>query len=358
MADEMTPEQIAEMQKKNCIFCKIIAGEMESKKVFENERFLAILDIRPAAPGHILLLPKLHAPIIPLIPEEQMIELFELGTKLAVILQEVLISSKVTIFAASGYAAGQQAPHAILHIIPRDKGDGLDPLDLNELHVAQSDAVALSSVFAQATTQALIHRKREDLTKQHHIHKKQPEVDTSVLTDTPSGPVHVDAKGPQYEEQPKLHPDSPGDTPERIVQGPDTEGEKHTREYENMNEALAQALQMSPDLRRLIIAQPDVVMDYVKASPKLNKLFEGVNIRALSMALQREESRQPLPKLARDMSDEELFKFIDGNQGLRTWLTENPEELVARIAENPRLSQFFQKVDILALARRYRERGK
>jgi histidine triad (HIT) family protein len=358
MADEMTPEQIAEMQRKNCIFCKIISGEIESKKVFENDDFLAILDIRPAVPGHIILMPKEHAPIIPLVPEERMVEMFALATQLGHAVQEALIAYKVTIFAASGYAAGQQAPHAILHIMPRDKGDGLEMLDLNDLAIPQADAVALSGLFAQATTQALIHRKREDLTKQHHLHKKEPEKAEHALVDTPAGPAQVKASTPPQPAEPRMRPDTPADTPHKIVQGPNTpEEQPQTKEFEDMNEALEAALNMSPDLRKLIIAQPDLVMDYVQKSPKLSKLFEGVNIRALSMVLQRQEAQRPQEKTAADMAPEELFTFIDGNQGLRTWLLENPEELAIRISENPRLHQFFKGIDILDLARRYKERA-
>ena len=48
---KMSPEQIAELQKQNCIFCKIIAGEIPSKKVYEDDNFIGILDINPATQG-------------------------------------------------------------------------------------------------------------------------------------------------------------------------------------------------------------------------------------------------------------------------------------------------------------------
>ena len=55
---KMSPEEIAELQKKNCIFCHLVSGRVPSKKVFEDDKVLAILDIYPAIPGHILLFPK------------------------------------------------------------------------------------------------------------------------------------------------------------------------------------------------------------------------------------------------------------------------------------------------------------
>lgn len=313
MADEqLTPEQIAEMQKKNCIFCKIIAGEVESKKVFENDHFLAILDIRPATAGHVLFLPKEHVPILPLLSEERLIEFFVLSTKLGAAVQEAMIAQRTTLFIASGYAAGQQAPHLMLHIIPREKGDGLDMLDLEKLDKQQSDAIALSPVFMQATTQALQHRKRDDLLK---IHKRTT---------------------PEKAQEEQAAPQEPA------------------QEFETTNEALEAALNMSPDLRRLIIAQPDIVQDYLKKSPKLAKLFEGVNIRALSISLQRQEAQKP-KRIAKEMNDDELFKFIDGNQGLRIWMLENPDELAQNILQNPRLQEFFKDIDIPSLAYRYKK---
>jgi galactose-1-phosphate uridylyltransferase len=64
---EMSQEEMLEQQKANCIFCKIVKGEIPSKKVYEDDMMLAILDINPAVKGHILVLPKEHYPIMPLI---------------------------------------------------------------------------------------------------------------------------------------------------------------------------------------------------------------------------------------------------------------------------------------------------
>jgi hypothetical protein len=54
------------------------------------------------------------------------------------------------------------------------------------------------------------------------------------------------------------------------------------------------------------------------------------------------------------MPAEELFAFIDGNEGLRTWMLEHPEELARGIGQNPRLAAFFAGIDIVDCAKRYR----
>jgi histidine triad (HIT) family protein len=348
MAEEqLSPEQIAELQKKNCIFCRIIAGEMDSKKVFENDHFLAILDIRPATAGHVLLLPKEHVPILPLLSEDKLLELFRLATKISVAVQDAMIAQRTTLFIASGYAAGQQAPHLILHIIPREKNDGLDMLDLEKLDKPQADTLALASVFTQATNQSLLHLKRDDLA--HQVHKRQPVVSTAVPIDTPAGIGMVKATGTAGELHTNTAPDSTDDTAEKVIVDPKT---PVPTEFTTTNEALEAALSMAPDLRRLIIAHPDLVQDYVKRSPKLAKLFEGVNIRALSLMLQRQEQKPQ--RIAAEMNETELFTFIDGNEGLRIWVLDHPDELATNIAENPRLQQFFRNMDIKDLATRYR----
>lgn len=297
MADQ---QELLEQQKAQCIFCKIVAGEIESLKVHEDDDFLAIMDIRPAAPGHVLLLPKEHIPILPVMPQEQQSKIFALAASLADAQKSALICESVTIMSASGHVAGQQAPHMMLHLIPREKGDGLEMLDALSEKVEQADAVALSPIFQQATVQVLEHLGRSDL-----VHKEE-------------------------------------------------------EEFSDPRAALMAMLEQNDELRKLIIAQPTMVEDYVGKSEKLKKLFEGVDIKALSRLLNQQEENSKKRSgekqmSASMMSQEELFAFIDGNEGLRTWLLENPKELADKLSENPKLEAFFSGVDVVGLANAYRE---
>ncbi|MBI2208489.1 HIT domain-containing protein [Candidatus Woesearchaeota archaeon] len=56
----MSPEELKEFQKKQCIFCQIISGNVQSRKIYEDGHVLAVLDINPANPGHILVMPREH----------------------------------------------------------------------------------------------------------------------------------------------------------------------------------------------------------------------------------------------------------------------------------------------------------
>jgi len=123
--EKMTPEQIAELQKKNCIFCKIISGEIPSKKVYDDKDFTGILDINPATEGHILLMPKQHIQVLPQMNPELV---GKLGIACRNVSQRVLKASGAagtTIFLANGAVAGQKAPHLLVHIIPRKENDDL-----------------------------------------------------------------------------------------------------------------------------------------------------------------------------------------------------------------------------------------
>jgi len=124
-----SPEEITELQKQQCIFCQIIAGKIPSKKIYEDNLCLAVMDINPAAKGHLLLLPKQHYSIMPQVPEEEIGHFFNIAKKLSQSLLRGLKVSGTNIFIANGSAAGQRAQHFLLHLIPRKEGDGLLPAE-------------------------------------------------------------------------------------------------------------------------------------------------------------------------------------------------------------------------------------
>ena len=86
----MSPEELREFQKQQCVFCQIIAGKIPSKMVFDDEQCVAVLDINPASPGHLLLLPKEHYAIMPQVPEELLNHLTIISKKLSQILLRAL----------------------------------------------------------------------------------------------------------------------------------------------------------------------------------------------------------------------------------------------------------------------------
>ena len=130
MAEEqLSPEEIQkriELMKQNCIFCKIIKEEIPSKKIFEDDICLAILDINPATKGHLLLMPKEHYMMMPMVPDEVIGHLGVISKLLSDLLKQTFDVEDVSVLIANGAAAGQQSQHFMMHVIPRYKDDGLD----------------------------------------------------------------------------------------------------------------------------------------------------------------------------------------------------------------------------------------
>lgn len=118
-------KQKLEEQKKECLFCKLISGEIpNAKKVFEDDKTVALLDIYPAIKGHTLFLLKEHYPIIPYIPAEEFKHYFGLLPQLSQAIKSSMVSTGINIFIANGGIAGQKFSHFLLHLLPREKGDG------------------------------------------------------------------------------------------------------------------------------------------------------------------------------------------------------------------------------------------
>lgn len=107
----------------DCIFCKIIAGEIPSNKVYEDESFMAILDVCPANRGHVIILPKMHAANIFELPEELAGNIFLIAKKIAQALKSAYRCDGINILQNNGEAAGQTVFHLHVHVIPRYKDD-------------------------------------------------------------------------------------------------------------------------------------------------------------------------------------------------------------------------------------------
>ncbi len=109
----------------DCLFCAMVDGKIPYSKVYEDEDFLAILDIRPVALGHILLIPKQHHTNITDIPDELARKVYPTVKKLSLALMKSLNCDGVNLVQNNGEAAGQEVFHGHLHIIPRYETDGI-----------------------------------------------------------------------------------------------------------------------------------------------------------------------------------------------------------------------------------------
>lgn len=112
------------MQDANCVFCKIIAGEIPAKVIMQNERAMALLDAFPLAAGHTLVIPKSHYAKVQEMSEQDATAVFEIVWKLAGAVETASQVNASTIAIHNGSDAGQEVPHVHTHIVPRKPGDG------------------------------------------------------------------------------------------------------------------------------------------------------------------------------------------------------------------------------------------
>ena len=107
----------------NCVFCKIVAGQLPAFKLLEDDATIAFMDINPVNPGHALAVAKGHWPTVEVIPADVLAAVARSAQKIAKAAMTVLKPAGVNLVQANGSAAGQSVPHLHIHIMPRRSGD-------------------------------------------------------------------------------------------------------------------------------------------------------------------------------------------------------------------------------------------
>ncbi|MBH1941026.1 HIT family protein [Mobilitalea sibirica] len=111
------------MMQDNCIFCKIIAGDIPSATVYEDEDFKVIMDIFPAARGHVIVIPKKHAANLYELEEESASKALIVAKKVAKAMKAELGCEGLNLLQNNGEVAGQTVDHFHIHLIPRSEED-------------------------------------------------------------------------------------------------------------------------------------------------------------------------------------------------------------------------------------------
>jgi histidine triad (HIT) family protein len=106
----------------DCIFCKIVRGEIPYYKIYEDNDFLAFLDINPVSLGHTLLIPKFHYRWVYDVPNFG--EYWQTAQKLALSIKNSSLNPEYISF----LTMGTEVPHAHIHLIPRSSGDSIQPV--------------------------------------------------------------------------------------------------------------------------------------------------------------------------------------------------------------------------------------
>ena len=109
----------------DCIFCKIVAGEVPSFTLFEDDATLAFMDINPANEGHALVIPKEHAIDLYAVPDEALVRTVVTAKKVAGAVTRVLKPDGLNLVQCNGPAAAQSVMHFHVHVLPRVEDDRL-----------------------------------------------------------------------------------------------------------------------------------------------------------------------------------------------------------------------------------------
>ena len=109
----------------DCIFCKIIAGEIPCFKIYEDEDTLAFMDINPANEGHALVIPKQHAENLHRVSDDALAATARSAKKVAAAIDRTLGPAGLNLLQCNGPAAAQSVMHFHMHVLPRRAGDDL-----------------------------------------------------------------------------------------------------------------------------------------------------------------------------------------------------------------------------------------
>ncbi len=110
----------------NCLICGIVDGRIPSKKIYEDDTSLAVLDVNGSNPGHCFVIPKAHYPIFEQVPDLEVGRLFTVANKISSAIFQALNVHGTNLFVANGIPAGQTVAHFMINLIPRKDNDGIN----------------------------------------------------------------------------------------------------------------------------------------------------------------------------------------------------------------------------------------
>ncbi len=110
----------------DCVFCRIVAGQIPSTKVHEDEHTLAFMDLGQVNPGHVLVAVKKHAANLFELDDVQAAAVARTSTRVARAIRDAFAPAGLSVYQANGKAAGQTVFHYHVHLLPRHEADGME----------------------------------------------------------------------------------------------------------------------------------------------------------------------------------------------------------------------------------------
>lgn len=324
---QLSPEQqkAIDSQKQQCPFCKIVKGEIPSKKVYEDDKLLAILDINPAAKGHLLIMPKEHYPIMPLIPPDMFEYLFAKTKALSSSLKEGLLLFGDTLFIANGYAAGQQSSHFMLHLIPRETPDGLEFFTPKKGVI---DKAKLQEAFN------LLKHNLPIMLRQRSLLYPIPGQEKEQGVAPQQAQIHPSASSIE-QDQPSFTPSSSTQQAAASPRSP----------VGYTKETVIKLVESNDQLKQFVIQYPEEFKKQVQQSGRLKSVFANIDVDDIIAHF------APLKKVESKYSMDELVDLVNDNPKLKDLLLKQTFLFTEKIQQIPELRDVFEGVDIEALER-------
>jgi len=152
-----------------CLFCGIASGKVPAKIIYDSPDVMAFLDIRPANPGHVLVIPKKHVETLPDLPDDLNASLLQVVKIIAQAQVEAIGAQGVNVLQNNGELAGQAVPHVHVHVIPRFKGDkvvinysGLVELKEEQFEEIQKRLISKAKELASSMSTGTIKEIKEE----------------------------------------------------------------------------------------------------------------------------------------------------------------------------------------------------
>jgi histidine triad (HIT) family protein len=138
-----------------CLFCEIVKGTIPALKVYENEGSIAVLNIKPANKGQILIIPKQHHLFMHTMPDEVMFSMTNALKAVTTILSQVLQCPGISVLYNIGSAAGQKIGHVSFDVIPRYANDKVK-IEVPETQVKENDLIDMQRLIVKAFQESTI----------------------------------------------------------------------------------------------------------------------------------------------------------------------------------------------------------
>src|SRR3989344_5369816 len=171
-----------------CEFCGIVQGAFESEQLYEDDKVLAVLHLKPAVPGQILIFTKEHFPIIEQVPDFIIGHAFAVANKLSIAMFDVIGAQGSNMVVENGNAAGQTIPHFSITLLPRHENDGLnlqwqpkkisdDEMDILSQQIKEKSDLINSRQFQKESKQVVVahtesiqeHKEKKKGSQEHLI---------------------------------------------------------------------------------------------------------------------------------------------------------------------------------------------